>query len=635
MGAAKGSAGTNVIGGGCWLTMGTLGKRFYILDVNGDGIQDIVTTVLPELYWNSYWGPLPTWDNLCGSRAGGCTKVFLGDSLGGFTEISTLMTYSSLYSTPGGYASYSQNPYWRFPDQADINGDGLQDILTDTTGRWRSLGNGNFAASPIQDSSQLCGLPIDFNGDGRTDCLYPNKNVPAPGSQYLQLSYGANSSAPLAQFNLTSSADRLFDTDAYSRQTIGAIVEDFDGDGRQDILRWGTSNADNGIYLSNGDGSFRTRAPSGLENATLQAADGSLSFVLGDFLGIGSVQILRMASNPPATGGTANTVNQLWVRSGDVGAVDVLASVTTPTGLQTTVGPRVALTAGLAADGSGYVPDARGSSGANIVELQPAMYVIASTSRQTGSGTLTTKYRYAGMKADRGGRGMLGFREMQQQDETPDPAKPLTVATDFLLKHPYLGVAWRSRSFVGSLGQTSGSPLSSTLNTYCDRTSADNPDAATEQVPCTTSAKVTRPYLRKSIEEGRDLNGTALLPKITTVNSFNDFGDPLSITVSTEATFENATRTYTKTTTNEFCAPGTTLAGGAACPNTTAGDSWLLGRLTRASVTATAPNLLGTLSASAGTLFTASAIQGVPPAGAITPINPAALQAIIQLLLED
>ena len=208
------------------------------------------------------------------------------------------------------------------------------------------------------------------------------------------------------------------------------------------------------------------------------------------------------------------------------------------------------------------------------------------------------------------------------------------VATDFLLKHPYTGAAWRTRTFVGTLGQTSGTPLSSALNTYCDRTSADNPDAATEQAPCTTSAKITRPYLRKSVEEGRDLNG-ALLPKISTLNSFNDFGDPLAITVTTEAVFGGTTRSYTKTTTNEFCAPGSTLAGGSACPNTTAGESWILGRLTRASVTATAPNLLSTLTASAGSLSTAAAIQGVPPPGSVQPLNPAVLQVILQLLLED
>ena len=629
----------DITSGNCFRYIGSLGKRFYIMDVDGDGIQDIVTTVLPSYDWNSGWGRLPSWEERCALTLGSCTRVFKGDAAGGFTEMATNVASTTLYSTPGGNNLYQPNPYWRAPDLADINGDGLQDILSDKTGRWRSLGNGNFAAGALQDDSQLCALPIDFNGDGRTDCLRPEKNSPTPGTQLLQLSYGANSSGALLQFNLTSYADRLYDLDTSSRQTVGAVVADFDGDGRQDILRWGsTATSENGIYLSNGDGSFRARVAAGLDTVKLQAADGSLSFVMGDFLGIGAVQMLRLASNPPASGGTPDAVNQLWVPTGGNGPVDVLERVTSPTGLVSEVKARVLLTAGVAADGSGYAADTRGLPSTTtpaIIDLQPPMYVVSSTRRQTGPGqTLTTKYRYAGLKAERGGRGLLGFREMQQQDETPDPAKPLTVATDFLLKHPYSGTAWRTRTFVGALGQTSGMPLSSAINTYCDRTSPDNPDAATETTPCVTTAKVTRPYLRKSVEEGSDLNG-ALLPKITTVNSFNDFGDPLTISVSSEANFQGANRVHTKITSNEFCVPGSTLPSGGACPNNTAGDAWILGRLTRASVTATAPNMLSLLSASPGTSATATAVKGVAPSGSVQPLNPAVLSVVLQLLLED
>lgn len=636
------SSGTDT----CWNYYGSLGKRFYLLDVDGDGILDIVTTKLPNYSWNSGWGPLPSWEDRCALSVGTCTRVFRGDGAGGFSEIQTNVAYTSLYSPPGGSNRFETNPYWRLPDQADLDGDGLQDILASETGRWRSEGNGNFAASPTQNSSNICASPIDFNGDGRADCLYPNKNSTAMTQQQLQLSYGANSSGPLAQFNLTTANDRLYDTDTSGpsgRQTVGMVVEDFDGDGRQDILRWGVSSSDNGIYLSNGDGSFRSRQTAGLNSADLQAVDGSLSFVLGDFLGTGTVQILRMASNPPASGGTAANTNQLWVRGGTTGPVDVLESVTSPTGLKGVVVARVPLTSGLAADGSGYGADPRTLlmgppaplAPTNIISIQPAMYVIAATSRETGSGTLISRYRYEGMKVERGGRGMLGFRHMQQQDQTPDPAAAqslLTVATDYLLTHPYLGVAWRTQSFVAALGQTAGTPLSQTLNIYCDHTSATSPDLASETAPCATAAKVVRPYLRKSVEEGRDLDGTFLLPKVTTVNTFNGYGDPLNISVTTEAALAGATRTYTKTTTNEFCNPGSTLPSGAACPNSTSNDKWILGRLTRASVTAT--NLLSALTASAGSSPTAGAIQGSPPV-ANPPPNPAALQAVLQLLLAD
>jgi hypothetical protein len=642
---AKPSAATpSPTGGLCWEYTSTIGQRYYILDVNGDGLPDIVTTVVPSYRWNTGWGPVPTYNQLCEGWAepymtphsGPCTRVFLGQPNGGFQETSTNVAYTTLFTPPTG--SLGANPYWRMPDQADIDGDGLQDILSSYTGRWRSLGNGNFAASSAQDSSQECGLPIDFNGDGRADCLRPNS---APTSQFLTLSYGASSSGALAQFNLNTSGHHLYAADGHGRQNVGVVVEDFDGDGRQDILRWGpTPSTDNGIYFSRGDGSFSsTRVPAGLTSipGALQAADGSSSFVLGDFLGNGTVQILHLKSNPPASGGTADNTNQLYARSGTVGPVDVLASITSPTGLVSTVGARVPLTVNFAQGGnyvSDRVPGIIGSGA--IVDLQPPMYVIASVQRQTGAGTpLTTRYLYKGLKVERGGRGMLGFREVQQEDPTPD-GQTLNVVTEYLLSHPYNGVAKRTRTFLAALGSTPGTPLSTTTNVYCDRTTPHNAQGApnstpTVDAPCTaqTPAKVTRPYLWRSVEEGRDLNGAAL-PKVTTTNTYNDFGDPTKILVQTEADFAGANRTYTTLTENTFCAPDS-----ANCPNKVDGDQWILGRLTRATVTNTVHDVLSTLTASAGTSPTATAITGSPPPGSTQAINPAALSAILQLLLDD
>lgn len=622
-----------VAAGTCLRYTRSLGKRFYVLDLNADGILDFVTTVAPDYSWNTGWGARPGEQRLCWEfYTGTCTRVFFGDGAGNYVEGPS--TNSSLYSHPRSVTA-AGNPYWRLPDQADFNGDGLQDILATYSGRWRSAGDGTFFSSPVQDGSQICGTPIDFNGDGRSDCLRP---ADVPSAQSLTLSYGAASSGPLAQFNLnTDPSSNLYGIDGSGRQNIGLIVEDFDGDGRQDILRWGPTASDHRMYLSNGDGSFRTQSPVGLQSqltVPLQAADGSQSFVLGDFLGDGTVQILHLKSNPPATGGTTETTNQLYARIGATGPVDVLASVTSPAGLVTTVGPRLPLTQSTASGGR-YDTD-RGTAQAAqspIVDLQPPMYVIASTTRDTGSGPLATQYLYKGLKADRGGRGMLGFREVHQQDTTPN-GQTINVATEYLLQHPYNGVAWRTQTFLAALGQTGGQLLSSTVNTYCDRTSNTDPNLATPQSPCFTSAKVIRPYLRRSVETGYDLN-LAALPTVTTTNSYNDFGDPVEIVVSTQAFVANGTRLYSKTTTNEFCSPGSILPGGTACPNRIDGDEWTLGRLTRASVTSSAPDLLDALVAGAGTSPTAAATTGVPPQGSSQPINAAALAAILQLLLDD
>jgi FG-GAP-like repeat len=200
---------TQTVDSSCYVRNRTIGKRFYVMDVNGDGIPDIVTTIAPDYRQDTRPDPgvgAPTETDLChrsneyasSNFLGSCTRVFLGSASGQFTPLlpATNVADESLYSTPAG-SQNTANPYWRSPSQADIDGDGLQDVLSSVSGNWRSLGDGNFLQGPVADSSQLCGVPIDFNGDGRSDCLQPSDT---PSSQNIRLSYGAAFSAPLAQF---------------------------------------------------------------------------------------------------------------------------------------------------------------------------------------------------------------------------------------------------------------------------------------------------------------------------------------------------------------------------------------------------------------------------------------------------
>ena len=596
----------SVSGGPCYEDSRTTGRRFYVLDVNGDGIPDIVTTIAVGYTWNSNWGRVPSEDELCGgagnpSYFGPCSRVWTGSASGAFTEITTTIANTSVYSDPPDPKDKS-NPYWRLPNQADINGDGLQDILAKYTGRWRSLGDGNFSGSPVHDTSQLCGTPIDFNGDARTDCLFP---AAAAASQFMTLSYGAATSAPVVQFNLTGAGDNLYAVNANNVMTVGVLTEDFNGDGRQDILRWGQTPADNGLYISKGDGSFWPRVSAGLDaiSRPLRSVDGNTTIALGDFLGNGSLQILHLKGNPGVSGDTVALTNQLY--SSSAGPVDVLASVKTSTGLVSTVGPRVPLTN----SGGTYINE-RGINGqaavAPMVDLQVPMYVISSVTNDTGTPTaLVTNYLYKGLKADRAGRGLLGFREVRQQNAAPGGY--LTTATEFVMQHPYLGVAAKSTTTSGTLGQAGAPVLSTTINTYCDSTSATAPTSASSAAPCATSAKVARPYLYATVETGTDPAGNAL-PTITTVNTFNtlnNWGDPLVITVSTAGNFLGQQRTYKKTITNTFCLPDS-----ANCPNKIAGENWILGRLTVSAVKSEVPNLLPSFTPSPGTSNNAQAITG-------------------------
>jgi hypothetical protein len=460
--------------GQCQKYVTTLGKQFYLVDFDADGLLDIITTEVPAFTWYSNWGPEPSIQSRC-SEAGGCTKVYRQSAAGLFVAVSTLNVNDSLYRKPGVDRS-NPNPYWQRPELADINGDGLMDVLSDT-GNWRSLGTGSFAQSAVQNTAQLCTLPIDFNGDGRNDCLRPSAS-----NTELTMSFGATQSK-VNNFNLTGADDRLYAVNAGGGQTTGAVIEDFDGDGRQDILRYSEENWRNGIYLSLGDGTFAPRIAAQLGNLRLQSADGSRSFVLGDFLGDGTLQMLRLASNPPAASSSTQLAtfeclstscyepppvppagivdtpyNMLLVRTGVSGPVDVLESIKSSAGLTSTVLSRRSLSRGTDPDGAGYVaefgaPVSPPPGLTAIVNVTTPMYVITRTDREVASGAKQiTRYRYEGLKAERGGRGMLGFRRMQQEDTTP-AGLPMTVVTEYLQVHPYIGVASRTQTFLRALGK--------------------------------------------------------------------------------------------------------------------------------------------------------------------------------------
>ena len=626
-------------------------KRYYILDANGDGILDVVTTRLAHLIWNSGWGPVPSEAALCQGMGyptytGPCTRVFLGTNTGAFQEKLGLgINGNTVYSDPKGRKSAdTRNPYWHPSNVADINADGLQDILSEYTGRWRSAGDGDFVASTAQSVASTCGLPIDFNGDGRADCLLPSDTA---SQQTLTLSLGAASSPPVTQFNLATDDALMFGLDASGRQTRGVVVDDFNGDGRQDILRW----LDNGakranLYLSNGDGSFRDHEANLGVAGTLQSVDNVYSFLSGDFLGDGTLQFLRLRSNVSSTEASTAETNQLLVRAGPYTSGDQLSKVTQPTGLSATVGPRVPLTLPVSAGGS-YVSDrvVPVVAASSMLDIQPPMYVVSSISRYTGSGTLTSKFRYVGMKADRGGRGVLGFREFHQEDPAPDGYSKLTRVNVHLLTHPYNALLRSQRTYLGSLGDTSAPLLSSTVNVYCDTTSATSPIDANEAAPCPTTAKVTRPYLRRSVDSGNEVRRAsssdpalvvAPLPEVTTTYTFNGHGDGTQTVVQTRATVvAGVEATYTRITDNDVCAPDSTSAGGVVCPNKISGDNWILGRNVRTTSRSSASNLTTVLQASAGSRPLATATQGVPPTPGTAMANGAASPTAPQPLVED
>ena len=591
--------------GNCWWYTKTTGKAFHLIDVDGDGILDIITTINP----NSAYGysnidgntPAPTPDSLCASPTI-CTHVYRGSPQGVFTEFTgTSLAHHSVYYDPvptGSYAAFFR------PSVADLDGDGLADLSV-KTGIWRSTGDGNFTG-PLAGVSGSCGNPIDFNGDGRLDCL-----AASTFGQSLSVMTG-NLLSPVSNFNLTSLANPdqtlyAFNTTT-QQQSAGTLIGDFDGDGRSDILRWEDAPGSNALFLSNGDGTFRPSTTFNLTgaNQTLRNSDGKTSYLAGDFTGHGTLEILRMKDSPSGSG--EGTTNQLYVRN-DPTPPDLLSAVVSPTGLRTTL-TYVPLTS----SASGSI-GTRYTAGSPVsypkVNVAVPIYVVATVRTDTGiggQGPVVSEYSYQGLRAHLQGRGLLGFASRSQQ--TPGPSgDPLTVISLYLQDYPYIGIASTSLTTNGSI-YSGGSLLSRTTNAYCDMTSASAPGTIAvgpppvAPPPCATTSMVQRPYLAQSFEEGWDLNGQ-VLPTVTTTNVFTNpadphtnTGDPLSITVQTQGTALGISQTSTKTTTNTYS------------PDVTSGNSWVLGRLQQATQRNIVPNSLSSIATVAGSAPGASSIQG-------------------------
>lgn len=585
----------------------TRGETFYVIDVDGDGYLDIIHAVMP-VQPNVLTPP----ENPCASIV--CTRLFLGNGTGVFTEQATNLANRSVYSPPQGIQALGQPSHI-----ADIDGNGLMDLVgvgyhawNGFNSSWRSRGDGNFdeqTAPGLTSGDGVCATPLDVNGDGRSDCL-TTYFTSAASTAHLSVSTSSTTVGGAAAFNL-GAAGLLVNNDLANKRPIsGVLAYDFNGDGRTDLLRWHDDPLQNTLYLSNGDGSFRPSATFNLNQATtsLKSADNNVVMLLGDFSGRGQAEILRLHSGA-GTGGAER--NRLYVRAAGAEPPDLLKAVVSPMGLRTTITWVPLGNPASGSLGSRYASDRSfpGTPNANSAvypkfDVPPSSYVVATVAADSGIGSsqLITEYAYAGLKASFDGRGSLGFREIRRQVPAADGSQ-ITVYSRNLQTFPYTGMAKQGQTRWGRLDQPSAQLLAQTSNTYCERTaSAAAQSAATMDAPCATTTKVQRTYLMQSVESNWDL-GSNPLPMTTTTRTINDTGDPLQISVQRQGTAAGVSQTTTRTTSNQYFADNTACTSDTSC-------SWILGRLQQTTQANSVPNSFASITSSAGTAAFAIATSG-------------------------
>lgn len=183
--------------------------------------------------------------------------------------------------------------------------------------------------------------------------------------------------------------------------------------------------------------------------------------------------------------------------------------------------------------------------GEREIAIRGPLRVVSATETSDGlGGTNRTRYRYGGVKANRDGRGLLGFAWEQVTDE----ATGRTSTTEYRQDFPFAGTPWRTLSYLAN-----GDLISDNTVTLASRT---------------TAGRAVMPYAAETVAKSYEPGGRLLSTVITRQTGHDAYGNVGTIDISTTAGSE----TFRKVTSS-------------TCRNIVDSNRWLLGRLTRAQVT--------------------------------------------------
>jgi hypothetical protein len=549
----------------CWQLITTpMGKAddfdFRFADVNGDGKAD--------------------WIRI--EKATGNASIALGRGDGTFDF------WTNTVSSMGSSTTYQH-------EFGDVNGDGRADWIriTRATGDLNvaqalpsgALGPLAYAGSVNAPYSPVDFRVLDMNADGLTDIASIGKS--APSYEFLATADGTGNLTTMSGLNVSDVPP------------VQVLVDDVNGDGIPDIVEvFDSSPPTIKITFGKGDGWL-----DGTSYPALQFAFSGGRYVSGDFNGNGK-PILVNISRPSSGSGVATPIvmyyqtgvdsdgSAIWV--GGVASFDYYVADLNGDGKDDLIQVNRASGAALVAPGVGqnndrvvsfsngvepptvltyrdltdstiYTPDNDGSAAivdqrapmlpASIAKkegLQSKFYVVSSIAMPTdGANTMTTTYRYGGLKYDRDRRMLLGFRWM----DSLQVEKGITTHSEFQQSWPYVG------SLANSVTKLStGQAISRVTNTF------ECMDFVSTAGCVSAIGRRYFPYVSQSTSSSWDLNGTAL-PVLTTATEYDSYGNRTKITSSTSDGYvKTVETTYSNDTTK-----------------------WWIGKPTRTTTTSTTP----------------------------------------------
>ncbi|CAN7238865.1 FG-GAP-like repeat-containing protein [Polaromonas sp. LjRoot131] len=573
----------------------------FVLDLNGDGLADLIQTPRSAaglfVSINGGDGNFQQWDHIAGllGPANDYSSYFAdlnGDGLPDLLHMSrtTNLGYVSINPGNGYFATWQHttsltgetNNYDTY--LMDVNGDGLADLVQ-VAKNYSSIGVSiNGGSGNFQTWSHIVGLTgpgnnfasyfADVNGDGLPDLVHLARNTNQgyisinPGNGYFSTwAYITSLPGPADSFNthlIDVNADGIADLIQTSRTTAATYVSvndgtgnfqawshytgllgsaseydsyfaDLDGDGLPDLVHVTRATNYGYISINPGKGYFHTWD----YQTPLFGAGNSYTHYLADLDGDGLPDLFQISRYSTANWSTKNLRKM----------PDLLSTVSRP------AGPVGTFIYSPLSKSATYTKDTGGAAATYPkLDLQYPQYVVSTVASSNGiGGTVTTQYSYGGLKAELGtGRGMLGFRWMKSKNL----ANNIESYTEFNQNWPLTGSVAKSETRLAGSGNAG--VLKRTTNTYAQGTGS--------------AAGTTFVYPSQSVEESWDLGGTQY-PTVTNAYQYGQspqYGDPTQISVSNSAGAG-------KTTVNEYW------------PANTGSGSWILGRLKKATVTSVAP----------------------------------------------
>ena len=443
-----------------------------------------------------------------------------------FTDLTATAAYGTVTFTQEGASVPLRNSNTSVTLTTDINGDGHGDMVRydPSTGALHTWLQRNKAFAAVQTTS------IDAGGTPN-DRWFTAGDVNGDGLGDMVLHTPADGKLKVWLSKGNGTITGKFETVTFStggtRSDTWFLMVDVNADGRADAVKYTPSNGNIVFAVSNGNGTF----------------------------GMPVTALIATGFNPTPTVGPNPTT--AWFQPADVNGDGLPDWVIYHPGegkIKVNLGQGVipdlliSLTDGHGAtrdiiykpltDPSVYTK----GSGSTYPEqdVQGAMYVVSETAADDGTGgQFRNAYRYTWARSHLTGRGFLGFAMLEQTDLQTG----IVTRTNYRQDFPYIGMPT-----IATKTSSGGVELSRVENTYAEKVIAG-------------AGKF--PYLAYSKEQSRDLNNVILPTRETWNESFDDWGNVTKITTQTSDGF-------LKTTDNVYS-------------NDPA--NWLLGRLTRASVT--------------------------------------------------